>query len=164
MIIIKPMMQENTRLAIAIPTYNRADYLDLCLSLHLPMLKKWAIPIFISDNGSTDHTKLIVKKHSSQYDYIHYFRNETTIGPDENFEKVLRYPQTEYIWLLGDTYRLPDQGIKVLLESVMNESYDAIIMNLADRASEIDEQVYTCLLYTSPSPRDGLLVRMPSSA
>ena len=25
-------------------------------------------------------------------------------------------------------------------------------------------QEYTCLLYTSPSPRDGLLSRMPSSA
>ena len=28
----------------------------------------------------------------------------------------------------------------------------------------IDWQFYTCLLYTSPSPRDGLLSRMPSSA
>ena len=27
-----------------------------------------------------------------------------------------------------------------------------------------DEQTYFCLLYTSPSPRDGLLSRMPSSA
>ena len=27
-----------------------------------------------------------------------------------------------------------------------------------------DAQVYICLLYTSPSPRDGLLSRMPSSA
>ena len=26
------------------------------------------------------------------------------------------------------------------------------------------EQLYNCLLYTSPSPRDGLLSRMPSSA
>ena len=26
------------------------------------------------------------------------------------------------------------------------------------------QRVYTCLLYTSPSPRDGLLSRMPSSA
>ena len=25
-------------------------------------------------------------------------------------------------------------------------------------------QIYDCLLYTSPSPRDGLLSRMPSSA
>ena len=29
---------------------------------------------------------------------------------------------------------------------------------------ELDENVYACLLYTSPSPRDGLLSRMPSSA
>ena len=26
------------------------------------------------------------------------------------------------------------------------------------------EKAYACLLYTSPSPRDGLLSRMPSSA
>ena len=30
--------------------------------------------------------------------------------------------------------------------------------------SKIDAQYYFCLLYTSPSPRDGLLSRMPSSA
>ena len=29
---------------------------------------------------------------------------------------------------------------------------------------ENTEDLYTCLLYTSPSPRDGLLSRMPSSA
>ena len=28
----------------------------------------------------------------------------------------------------------------------------------------VKEKGYTCLLYTSPSPRDGLLSRMPSSA
>ena len=28
----------------------------------------------------------------------------------------------------------------------------------------VDEMAYHCLLYTSPSPRDGLLSRMPSSA
>mgnify|MGYP003374616357 CR=1 FL=1 len=30
--------------------------------------------------------------------------------------------------------------------------------------SQTVERSYTCLLYTSPSPRDGLLSRMPSSA
>ena len=29
---------------------------------------------------------------------------------------------------------------------------------------EKEDQIYICLLYTSPSPRDGLLSRMPSSA
>ena len=30
--------------------------------------------------------------------------------------------------------------------------------------SKKHSDLYTCLLYTSPSPRDGLLSRMPSSA
>ena len=29
---------------------------------------------------------------------------------------------------------------------------------------KLSRRIYTCLLYTSPSPRDGLLSRMPSSA
>ena len=29
---------------------------------------------------------------------------------------------------------------------------------------EVKKEVMSCLLYTSPSPRDGLLSRMPSSA
>ena len=31
-------------------------------------------------------------------------------------------------------------------------------------AEELAERWWSCLLYTSPSPRDGLLSRMPSSA
>ena len=34
----------------------------------------------------------------------------------------------------------------------------------ADGSTTIAINVTTCLLYTSPSPRDGLLSRMPSSA
>ena len=34
----------------------------------------------------------------------------------------------------------------------------------AERSASDYERVYICLLYTSPSPRDGLLSRMPSSA
>ena len=33
-----------------------------------------------------------------------------------------------------------------------------------DLSDGIGEQIKGCLLYTSPSPRDGLLSRMPSSA
>ena len=36
--------------------------------------------------------------------------------------------------------------------------------NKSKREDLIDELLDSCLLYTSPSPRDGLLSRMPSSA
>ena len=38
------------------------------------------------------------------------------------------------------------------------------VVNVLNWSDYIDEQVNACLLYTSPSPRDGLLSRMPSSA
>ena len=38
------------------------------------------------------------------------------------------------------------------------DNYESLINN------ELFERVLCCLLYTSPSPRDGLLSRMPSSA
>ena len=38
----------------------------------------------------------------------------------------------------------------------------AVLVLRPDRT--VAQASYTCLLYTSPSPRDGLLSRMPSSA
>src|SRR5664279_2248140 len=36
------------------------------------------------------------------------------------------------------------------------------LITLYLRGEEVKPQAYRCLLYTSPSPRDGLLSRMPS--
>ena len=41
----------------------------------------------------------------------------------------------------------------------------AILKDISPGLSLLDGEIlYSCLLYTSPSPRDGLLSRMPSSA
>ena len=43
-------------------------------------------------------------------------------------------------------------------------SKDKEIIRFAEDESHIKMNIRNCLLYTSPSPRDGLLSRMPSSA
>ena len=48
------------------------------------------------------------------------------------------------------------QRIKTLLRMKRNPEYDS--------SSSLSPELNACLLYTSPSPRDGLLSRMPSSA
>ena len=50
----------------------------------------------------------------------------------------------------------------------ISENYKSLIENSIKKGfkdiSESNELYKACLLYTSPSPRDGLLSRMPSSA
>ena len=42
--------------------------------------------------------------------------------------------------------------------------HDLLWTKAAEAAAKSGREPDTCLLYTSPSPRDGLLSRMPSSA
>ena len=46
-----------------------------------------------------------------------------------------------------------------MIISVIGASLPNVIMNITENNNKL-----SCLLYTSPSPRDGLLSRMPSSA
>ena len=51
------------------------------------------------------------------------------------------------------------------LSDILDEKRDEIIAWMNKKRSEIDVPIYgSCLLYTSPSPRDLDLSRMPSSA
>ena len=53
-------------------------------------------------------------------------------------------------------------GISLKHFEIGQEVYDQFAS--ADFDMDAIAQLYPCLLYTSPSPRDGLLSRMPSSA
>ena len=44
------------------------------------------------------------------------------------------------------------------------ESNESMIQEYQSLEGIVSERTIACLLYTSPSPRDGLLSRMPSSA
>ena len=48
------------------------------------------------------------------------------------------------------------------IEKFIKEAMPDASIEIQDLAG--DGNHYSCLLYTSPSPRDGLLSRMPSSA
>ena len=58
---------------------------------------------------------------------------------------------------------LSDRGIRALEEVGVKEEVLSITMPMYKRIMHSIEGNF-CLLYTSPSPRDGLLSRMPSSA
>ena len=64
-----------------------------------------------------------------------------------------------------------DSTLSIFVENDSSDTLDIVKFNLqipftrtSLGAAMTPEQVYSCLLYTSPSPRDATLSRMPSSA
>ena len=67
--------------------------------------------------------------------------------------------------LLYDTKSLTDDKLEAISKSSKKKGYDYLDFSLAtDGLVAEREQGITCLLYTSPSPRDQRGSRMPSSA
>ena len=75
----------------------------------------------------------------------------------------------EQMKLLAGEWQAELPGFGILTSSVRVVSNGKAIEETIGTPSDNEISVYTlngntCLLYTSPSPRDGLLSRMPSSA
>ena len=91
------------------------------------------------------------------------FLNDLACGPDGSVYVADMLPSR--------IYQYKDSKISVLAEGEQVESPNGLLVNggkliIAAWGHDIqdDFSTKTCLLYTSPSPRDGLLARMPSSA
>lgn len=128
------MLAMNKILSICIPTYNRAAVLEKLLHDLIPKLTPYHIPIYISDNNSSDHTKDIVTKAQQAYPFIVYHKNLDNIGADRNFENVLKMSTTNYAWLLGDDDRLVADAISTVLTIIEHKPYDIIISNGCDKS------------------------------
>ena len=63
-------------------------------------------------------------------------------------------------FLTNDSKRVPNHYMKEQLSLL--DKLDGNVDSLSNRIANV--RTWACLLYTSPSPRDGLLSRMPSSA
>ena len=74
-------------------------------------------------------------------------RNHST-NYKENFAKIEKFIETE----IQEILNLKKNNKSIIPEISINE------------LDQRNTKVIDCLLYTSPSPRDGLLSRMPSSA
>ena len=114
-------------LSICIPTYNRASWLEQIITKMLHVCIEKSIHIYISDNASPDNTEQVGIKFQSKYDFIHYFRHESNIGPDDNFEFVLKLSDTKYRWLMSDTCYVED--VDSMLVDLQNGEYDGYIVN-----------------------------------
>lgn len=98
--------------SVCLPTYNRADLLDLCLT-RLADLNRVDLQyeIVVSDNCSTDETADVVRSHASTLQRLSYQRMKQNNGPLLNWHNAVRHATGEFVTYLGDDDRLIPEGL-----------------------------------------------------
>ncbi|GGF00144.1 glycosyltransferase family 2 protein [Pseudoalteromonas gelatinilytica] len=133
-----------SRLAIAIPTYNRADVLKENLLYMLDEIIEHQVAIYISDDSPNSETTTVVSELKERYSKIVYVQNTPSLGHDKNCYKTLKMPQESYIWYLGDSMKIDKGGIsKVMNEITNNSSADFYITNATNRDLNLPSKHYS---------------------
>lgn len=133
---------KNSKLAIAIPTYNRCTILKENLQAMLPDIRLYNIPIYISDDSDNDDTKIMIENLVQDYPYIEYRHNTPSLGHDANCFFTLSLPEEEYVWYLADSRYIKPGAIKTILEHLGSKDYDYISVNSDGRDLESTTKVY----------------------
>ena len=133
---------KNKKLAIAIPTYNRASILKENILLMLEEIRIYSIPIYISDDSVDNDTESIIAEVKKEYEYVYYYKNHPGLGHDKNCLRTLALPTEEYIWYLGDSIIIKHGGIKKVLEIIENKKYDFVAVNAENRNIDFTSRIY----------------------
>ncbi|MDB4441908.1 glycosyltransferase [bacterium] len=115
---------------VAIPTYNRADsYLKQTIESVLDQTYK-NIEVIIADNCSSDQTDALVESLGAQN--IRYFKHQTNIGPNNNFNFCLKQANGDYFLLLQDDDLIDPDMVEVCIKAAEN-SFDVGIIRTGTR-------------------------------
>lgn len=129
----KTEISEQSLLTIAIPTYNRASYLQLCLQhisseldrLNAPM--RHLVKLYISVNASTDHTAEVITTFLRNYaDTCEVVTNSENIGGERNVAQCYTAANTPYVWVLGDDDVLLAGGLAKVLDVLRQYDLDIL--------------------------------------
>ncbi len=123
-------------LTIAIPTYNRAVFLELCLKRiseeidSLSADQRKLVQVYISNNASTDNTTQVIFQHqlieARKFEVAH---NEENIGGERNVAQCYTSATTPYVWVLGDDDLILPGGLKNVLDVLLEQDVDILYVN-----------------------------------
>lgn len=120
------MSSNNPLVSIGIPTYNRADG-NLRKVIERALDQTYQnVEVIVSDNCSSDHTPEVVQ--SINDPRLRYFRQETNIGPHNNFNFCLNQAKGDYFLLFHDDDMIDRDFVEACISSLEpGESAGAIL-------------------------------------
>lgn len=135
------------RVSVCVPVYNGEAFLSLALDSILAQTFD-DYELIIADNASTDDTPKICRRYAERDPRIRYIRNETNIGANPNFNRLVGLARTPYFKLANaDDLSHPDllaRCVSVLdrhPEVVLCYGRTTIIDSQGNRAKDYDDDL-----------------------
>ncbi len=118
-------------LSIAIPTYNRAIWLKLCLEQLLPQVDLIgnSVDVTIYDNASPDNTAETVQSFVDQGFSLSYKRNNENIGSDRNIAQCFNLAKGRYVLILGDDDVFLDGALQKIMTLLKNSDFGTVFLS-----------------------------------
>jgi glycosyltransferase involved in cell wall biosynthesis len=132
----KGVLNMETILSVAIPTFNRVDKLKKCLESLLAEIAGKPVELLVSDNASQDGTQAYMEEICREHPEVTYIRNSENVGPDRNFLNCYNRASGEYVYLLGDDDVLLPGAMDAILETLAKKPV------ILDRKSVVRERVW----------------------
>ena len=120
-------MVKRPSLSISFPTYGRGDEFSKNLGELIKEISSFDVAIFVSDDTPGDEIENVVRSYEKMCGKLHYRRNVPKLGHDKNILSALTWPDTDFVWLLGDSFRLDMDHIRPVLD-VLNDQ-DFVFLN-----------------------------------
>lgn len=110
------MSSNKPLVSIGIPTYNRAKG-NLLRVIERALGQTWQnVEVIVSDNCSTDQTPKLVEAIDDPR--LRYFRQESNIGPNNNFNYCLNQASGEYFLLFHDDDMIDEDFVEACMSSL----------------------------------------------
>jgi glycosyltransferase involved in cell wall biosynthesis len=118
-------------LTIAIPTFNRAPWLELNLlrlAEDYPQLPLGALEVVVSDNHSTDSTPQVVEAALAAGLPIRYIRNTCDLGSDANIAQCFNEARGHYVQIMGDDDLYVRGKLSRVVECLQSGEYGVVCL------------------------------------
>jgi glycosyltransferase involved in cell wall biosynthesis len=126
-----------TLLTIAVPTFERVDYLKELLPEMIKQCKPFPeVEILINDNDSHDGTWSYIRDLGRDSSNVRAEMNLKNVGGDENFVRCVERAGGEYVWLFGDDELLCENAIKTIMCILKLHPYTSLLMVCGDKNIE----------------------------
>ena len=131
--------------SIALPVYNGEKWLEQAISTLIKQSYE-NVEIIIADDCSSDNSQKICEQYASKYSQITFIKNETNLGAQDNFQKILHLCSGKYIIYASQDDYWDENFISYLVEKLESNN-SAVLAGSAVQLLDKNDKKYKELHY-----------------